>query len=77
MRHSEEIERLRNIYKPGIKVRLLYMEGELQMPKGLEGIIDYVDDAPQIHVTWENGSSLALIPEVDKFEIKKINSFNS
>ena len=47
------------------------MEGESQMPKGLEGIIDYVDDAPQIHVTWENGSSLALIPEVDKFEIIK------
>ena len=71
MRHSEEIERLRNIYKPGIKVRLLYMEGEPQMPKGLEGIIDYVDDAPQIHINWENGSSLALIPEVDKFEIIK------
>lgn len=71
MRHSEEIERPRNIYKPGIKVRLLYMEGKSQMPKGLEGIIDYVDDAPQIHVNWENGSSLALIPEVDKFEIIK------
>lgn len=71
MRHSEEIKRLRNIYKPGIKVRLLYMESEPQMPKGLEGIIDYVDDAPQIHVNWENGSSLALIPEVDKFQIIK------
>lgn len=71
MRHSEEIERLRNVYKPGIKVRLLYMEGESQMPKGLEEIIDYVDDAPQIHVNWENGSSLALIPEVDTFEIIK------
>lgn len=47
------------------------MESEPQMPKGLEGIIDYVDDAPQIHVNWENGSSLALIPEVDKFEIIK------
>ena len=47
------------------------MEGKSQMPKGLEGIIDYVDDAPQIHVNWENGSSLALIPEVDKFEIIK------
>lgn len=69
MRHSEKVERLRNVYKPGIKVRLLYMEGEQQMAEGLEGTIDYVDDAPQIHVNWENGSSLALIPEVDKFEI--------
>lgn len=71
MRRSDEIERLRNIYKPGIKVRLIHMEGEPQMSKGLEGTIDYVDDAPQIHVNWENGSSLALIPEVDKFEIIK------
>ncbi len=69
MKHSEEVERLRNIYKPGIKVRLIHMEGEPQMAEGLKGTIDYVDDAPQIHVNWGNGSSLALIPEVDKFEI--------
>ncbi len=69
MRRSDEIKRLRNIYKPGIKVRLIHMEGEPQMAEGLEGTIDYVDDAPQIHVNWGNGSSLALIPEVDKFEI--------
>ena len=68
---SDEIERLRNIYKPGIKVRLIHMEGEPQMTEGLEGAIDYIDDAPQIHVKWENGSSLALIPELDKFEIIK------
>ena len=71
MRRSDEIKRLRNIYKPGIKVRLIHMEGEPQMTEGLEGAIDYIDDAPQIHVNWENGSSLALIPEVDKFEIIK------
>ncbi len=47
------------------------MEGEQQMAEGLEGTIDYVDDASQIHINWENGSSLALIPEVDKFEIIK------
>lgn len=71
MRRSDEIERLRNIYEPGIKVRLIHMEDEPQMVEGLEGTIDYVDDALQIHVNWENGSSLALIPEVDKFEILK------
>lgn len=71
MRHSDEIERPRNIYKPGIKVRLIHMEGKPQMAERLEGTIDYVDDAPQIHVNWENWSSLALIPEVDKFEIIK------
>ena len=53
----------------GTKVKLLYMHNEPQMPIGLIGIVDFIDDTNQIHVNWENGSSLALIPEVDKFEI--------
>lgn len=43
------------------------MYGEQQMPKGLKGIVDMVDDIGQIHVNWENGSSLALNVEVDSF----------
>ncbi len=37
------------------------------MPSGLKGKVCYVDDAGQIHVNWENGSSLAVLPEVDSF----------
>ena len=37
------------------------------MPAGLTGIVDSVDDLGQIHCHWENGSSLALIPGVDHF----------
>lgn len=43
------------------------MEGERNMPSGLKGKVCYVDDAGQIHVNWENGSSLAVLPEVDSF----------
>jgi len=53
----------------GTKIKLIYMYNEPQMPKGLIGIVDYIDDMNQIHVIWENNSSLALIPEVDQFEI--------
>ena len=45
------------------------MKNEPQMPSGLIGIVEFIDDAKQIHVLWENGSSLALIPEIDIFEI--------
>lgn len=38
-----------------------------EMPAGLTGIVDSVDDLGQIHCHWENGSSLALIPGVDHF----------
>jgi hypothetical protein len=45
------------------------MNNESQMPSGLIGTVEFIDDANQIHVRWENGSSLSLIPEVDQFEI--------
>lgn len=53
----------------GTTIRLIYMHNEPQMASGLIGTVEFIDDAKQIHVKWENGSSLALIPEVDKFEI--------
>ena len=53
----------------GTKIKLIYMHGEPQMQYGLIGTVEFIDDANQIHVRWENGSSLALIPEVDKFEL--------
>lgn len=52
----------------GQRVRLIYMYGEPQMEPGLEGIVICEDDAGQLHVRWQNGSHLALNPEVDRFE---------
>ena len=44
------------------------MRGENQMPYGLKGTVKFVDDAGQIHMKWENGSSLALNINEDTFE---------
>lgn len=41
------------------------------MPSGLTGEVTYVDDMGSVHVNWSNGSSLALIPEKDEFEVIK------
>lgn len=60
-------KRLREMYPKGTKVVLESMEGERQMPDGLKGEVYCVDDAGQIHVQWENGSTLALVPGVDSF----------
>ena len=54
--------------KVGDTIRLIEMEGEEHMTKGLTGTVEFFD-AIQIHVRWKNGSSLALIPEIDKFEV--------
>ena len=37
--------------------------------KGICGTIESVDSLGQLHVKWDNGSSLALVPEKDKFTI--------
>ena len=36
---------------------------------GSIGTVDHVDNAGTIHMSWENGSSLGLIPGEDRFKI--------
>ena len=55
MLRREQIERLKERYPAGTVVRLGQMEGEHQMPSGMEGKVIDVDDIGQIHVEWENG----------------------
>lgn len=68
---SKEIERLRKKYPEGTRIRLFSMTGEPQMQEGLTGTVRFVDDIGSIHVDWDNGSTLALIPDEDDFEILK------
>lgn len=69
VRMRKEVERLRKKYPEGTIVRLFSMTGEPQMQEGLIGTVRVVDDIGSIHVHWENGSTLALIPDEDDFEI--------
>lgn len=66
-KYEKLAERNRRLYPKGSIVILYNMYGEPKMPKGIKGIVDEVDDIGQIHVKWENGSSLALNVEVDSF----------
>ena len=54
----------------GKRVRLVEMqEDPMPIEPGDEGTILSVDGLGQIHVKWDSGRSLALIPGVDKYEI--------
>jgi hypothetical protein len=65
---TKQLETLRKQYPAGTKVRLISMTDEpYPVPSGTVGEVTYVDDIGSIHVRWQNGSSLALIPESDKF----------
>lgn len=60
---------LRQKYPAGTKVVLCEMNDVQAPPSGTVGTVTLVDDAGGVHVSWENGSSLALLPEVDVFYI--------
>ena len=63
----KDVDFLRKMYPVGCKVKLHYMDDPQAPPSGTIGEVFFVDDIGQIHVKWENGSSLALIPSVDSF----------
>lgn len=64
------VESNRENYPEGTRIRLNSMCGEdiRRMPPGLKGVVTHVDDIGQIHVKWENGSTLALNTDADTFE---------
>ena len=65
----EQIAALRRMYPAGTVVELLSME-DVQAPfPGTIGEVQSVDDAGQILVHWQTGSSLNLLPGIDFFRI--------
>ena len=65
MLRREQIERLKERYPAGTVVRLGQMEGEHQMPSGMEGKVIGVDDIGQIHVEWEGSKKVCIICSFD------------
>ena len=65
--NKDYIEHLRRKYPPGTRLQLSCMEDEMAVPPGSMGTVDFIDDAGQIHMNWDCGRSLALIPGVDSF----------
>jgi len=51
----------------GKRVELIKMDDPQAPEVGTKGTVQFVDDMKQVHVKWDNGSSLALIPGEDEF----------
>lgn len=57
-------------YPEGTRIKLIHMDDPYApVPAGTKGTVEYVDGFGQIGMKWDNGRTLALIPEVDEFEI--------
>jgi len=61
----------------GDRIELYYMEGESSVPMGTEGTVVSIDDDPfdkktkLIRVKWDNGSSLSICSDVDKWKMTR------
>ena len=59
-------------YPQGMRLQLVDMKDPYSpVPSGMRGTVQLVDDAGQIHMIWDNGRTLAIVPEVDHF--RKLN----
>jgi len=57
-------------YPPGTRIRLNSMNDPYApITPGTEGVVDVVDDDGQLHMKWDNGRTLALIPGEDSFTV--------
>ena len=65
----DNIKKLRKIYT-GRRIKLIHMNDEYtKLKPGDKGTCIGVDDTGNLLMNWDSGSSLSIIPEVDKFEI--------
>ncbi len=55
-------------YPPGTRLQLISMDDPYApVPSGTRGTVDHVDDMGTIHMRWDNGRELGLIPGEDSF----------
>lgn len=53
----------------GKRILLIEMDDPYPVESGTKGIVKFIDGLNQIHVRWDNGRTLAVIPGTDRFEI--------
>lgn len=53
----------------GKRVRLIEMIDQYPVEPGMTGTIRHQDDIGQLHIIWDNGRHLALVPGEDLYEI--------
>lgn len=64
-----EIERIVRKFPAGTRIRLISMDDPQSPPPGTVGTVITVDALGDLIMTWDNGSSLNICPEIDRFEV--------
>lgn len=67
-RRNREVQRLKELYPEGTRLELIGMDDPFSpVDPGTRGTVRYVDDMGTIHMNWDNGRTLGIIPGEDSF----------
>ena len=65
---TDYVKKLNETYPPGTRLELLHMDDPYApVPVGTCGTVNYVSDYGGIDMKWDNGRTLSLMPDKDKF----------
>ena len=59
---------IKKTYPPGTRIKLIEMDDPYApVSSGTRGTVTFVDDAGTVHMKWDNGRTLGIVPNVDDF----------
>lgn len=61
-------EELRHQYPKGSRIKLVSMDDRYAPPVGTLGTVTGVDDMCSIQVSWDTGSTLSVLDQIDRIE---------
>lgn len=53
----------------GKRVKCVHMNDEYPVESGEEGTVSCVDDMGTVHVEWDNGRRIGLVPKEDQYVV--------
>jgi hypothetical protein len=69
MRQDLTTKTMKEKYPRGTRVELIEMnDPHTKIEPGTQGTVQLVDDTGTVHVKWDNGSRLGLVPGEDKWK---------
>ena len=69
--YLKEVMTMKKNDLPGKRIELISTSDPYtDLKPGDRGTVDFVDDMGTVHVIWDNGSHLGLVPGEDQFKIR-------
>lgn len=66
----KEVEKIKEQYPVGTRIELICMDDPYTpIESGMKGTVNIIDDAGTLHMKWDNGRTLGIVPGEDQFKV--------